>query len=404
MIQPAISSPSTLPSIGDLLARGKQAAMMGQRDLARELLAYVVYLEPGNPDGWLWLSGVVDSPEQVRYCLERTLRIDPCNPRALRGMEWLDARQKEIDEARAAAERVKPYWQTSKPKSLLNLIKKRSEATGTATATGETHAGRSVPGWTAMSPAAMPPTRSARSNMPTMPVSSATLEKLTGTGGHATLSAPVKDPTYRDEVLSADDDLAPRFVTNVALHNLWRAVQKVTGDTGFTAMLQQAGLVELNGYFPEPDETPAINYTRFSAFTEAMEEFYGSAVEAMELKVGREMFRIELANKGKLANVKGITFKLMSPDKKLQTILMELADAHARMGMESYFEEREGGYVFVIETCPYCYGRLTNARCNVTTGYLQAGIEWATGRTVPAEEITCRGLDERECSYWIPSA
>ena len=60
MIQPATSSPSTLPSIGDLLARGKQAAMMGQRDLARELLAYVVYLEPVNADGWLWLSGVVE--------------------------------------------------------------------------------------------------------------------------------------------------------------------------------------------------------------------------------------------------------------------------------------------------------------------------------------------------------
>ncbi len=402
MIQPAISSPSTLPSIGDLLARGKQAAMMGQRDLARELLAYVVYLEPANADGWLWLSGVVDSPEQVRYCLERTLRIDPHNARALRGMEWLDSRQKEIDEARAAAERVKPYWQTSKPKPLLNLIKKRTEATGAVTATGETHGGRSVPSWTAMSPTAMTRTRSARSNMPTMPVSAATLEKITGS--NSTLSAPVKDPTYRDEVLSADDDLAPRFVTNAAIHNLWHSVQKVTGDLGFGSMLQQAGLVELNGYFPEPDEMPAINYTRFSAFTEAMEEFYGPAVEPMEVKVGREMFKIELANKTKLANAKGITFKLMSAEKKLQTILMELADAHARMGMETYFEEREGGYLFVIETCPYCYGRLTNARCNVTTGYLQAGIEWATGRTIPAEEITCRGLDEPECAYWIPAA
>ncbi|MEO5952094.1 MAG: hypothetical protein ABIQ44_06430 [Chloroflexia bacterium] len=401
MIQPALSSSSTLPSIGDLLARGKQAAMMSQRDLARELLAYVVYLEPGNADGWLWLSGVVDSPEQVRYCLQRTLRIDPYNARALRGIDWLDSRQKDIDEARAAAERVKPYWQTSKPKPLLNLIKKRNESHANATATGETHTARNVPSWTSVSPTSSQPiayTRSARSNMPTMPVSAATLEKLTGAN-----SAPVKDPTYRDEVLAADDDLAPRFVTNVALHNLWRAIQKVTGEIGFNAMLQQSGLVELSGYFPEADETPAINYTRFSAFTEAMEEFYGSAVATMEAKVGREMFRLEIANKGKLANAKGISFKLMSADKKLQTILMELADAHARMGMESYFEERDGGYMFVVETCPYCYGRLTNAHCNVTAGYLQAGVEWATGRTVAADEVSCRGLDEHECAYWIPS-
>ena len=98
---------------------------------------------------------------------------------------------------------------------------------------------------------------------------------------------PVKDREYRETVLSADDDLAPRFVTNVALHNLWKAVQKITGDPGFETMLQNSGLVELSGYFPEPDESPAINYTRFSAFVEAMEEFYGSAVEAMQIK-GRQ--------------------------------------------------------------------------------------------------------------------
>jgi hypothetical protein len=401
MIQPAISSPSTLPSIGDLLARGKQAAMMGQRDLARELLAYVVYLEPVNADGWLWLSGVVDSPEQVRYCLQRTLRIEPGNMRALRGMEWLESRQKDIDDARAAAERVKPYWQTSKPKPLLNLIKKRNESA--ATASGETHtSSRAVPSWTSVAPSSTrTPTRSARSNMPTMPVSAATLERLTSGGTASGMPIPVKDREYRETVLSADDDLAPRFVTNAALHNLWKAVRKVTGDPGFETILENSSLIELRGYFPEPDESPAIKYTRFSAFVEAMEEFYGSAVEALQVKVGREMFRQELANKGKLATMKGISYKMMSADRKLQTVLMELADAHVRMGMEAYFEEREGGYLFAIETCPYCYGRLTNAHCNITSGYLIAGIEWAIGRTLPVEESTCRGLDEPECTYWI---
>lgn len=387
-----------LPSISDLLTRGKQAAMSGQRDLAREMLAYVVYLDPANADGWLWLSGVVDSPEQVRYCLERTLRIDPDNARALRGMEWLDARQAEIDEARAAAERVKPYWQTSKPKPLLNLIKKQQSAAASAvsstTASGDSHISRPAASWTAIA-ATMPSTRTARSNLPTMPVSPATLERITG------VSKQVRDTSYRDEVLAADDELAPRFVTNVALHHLWKSVQKVTGDAGLDLMLQASGLAELHGYFPEPDENLAINYTSFSTFTEAMEEFYGQAVEAMQLKVGREMLRQELATKGKLASSKGISFKLMSSEKKLQTILMELADAHARMGMEAYFEEQKGGYLFVVETCPYCFGRLTNARCNVTAGFLAAGIEWATNLNLNIEETSCRGLDEPHCAYWI---
>src|SRR5436309_7952832 len=132
------ASSSSLPSITDLLAKGKQSALAGQRELAREMLAYVVYLDPKNAEGWLWLSGVVDFPQQVRYCLERTLRIEPDNERAKRGLEWLNARQKEIDEARAAAERVKPYWQTTKPKPLLNLVKGAATAGAARTAPRET--------------------------------------------------------------------------------------------------------------------------------------------------------------------------------------------------------------------------------------------------------------------------
>ena len=132
-----------------------------------------------------------------------------------------------------------------------------------------------------------------------------------------------------------------------------------------------------------------------------MEEFFGQAVVAMQLKVGREMFRQELANKGKMAAMKGLVFKRMSPEKKMRAIMEELADAHARMGIEAYFEEHEDGYLFALETCPYCYGRLTNARCNVTVGFILGGIEWATGRTLPIEEVTCRGLDEALCGYWI---
>jgi predicted hydrocarbon binding protein len=332
--------------------------------------------------------------------LERTLRIEPHNSRALRGVEWLDSRQKEIDEARAAAERVKPYWQTSKPKPLLNLIKGQAGGNSVGTAMPLPRSGeqsQQPASWTSVA-ANIPNTRVARANMPTAPVSGETLDRLQ----RNPQAAPVNDRQYREEVLETDDELAPRFVTNIALHNLMKAVDKVTGASGLAAMLRTAGLEELEGLDLEPDETPAINYTRFSAFSEAMEDFYTHAVDSMEYKVGREMFRQELAMKGKMVAMKGITFKLMSPDKKLRTILMELADAHARMGMEAYFEEREGGYLFGIETCPYCYGRLTNAHCNVTTGFLAAGIEWATGRALEIQEVSCRGIDEEFCGYWIP--
>jgi predicted hydrocarbon binding protein len=405
-----VTTPSTLPSINDLLVRGKQAAMQGRRDLAREMLAHVVYLEPANAEGWLWLSGVVDRPEQVRYCLERTLRIDPRNARAHRGIEWLDARQREIDEARAAAERVKPYWQTSRPKPLLNLIKGAQHGVSAQTATGET-ATRKPASWTSIG-LTMPGTRVARSNLPTMPVGPATLDRMTtagvsrdhiSEGDTASNITHINRREYQREVLGTTDELSPRFVTNFAMRNLLLATRRVVGDAGFETLLERSSLEEYNGTTPPTNEDAAASYTRYSAFKEALEEFFGHAVEPMEIKLGREMFRQELNNKGKLAAMKGISFKLMSPEKKLENILMELADAHARMGMDAYFEEQDGGYMFVIETCPYCYGRLTNARCNVTSGFLAAGIEWATGTTPQISEVSCRGVDEPFCAYWIPS-
>jgi predicted hydrocarbon binding protein len=407
----ATTTPSTLPSINDLLIRGKQAAMQGRRDLAREMLAHVVYLEPANAEGWLWLSGVVDLPEQVRYCLERTLRIDPRNGRALRGIEWLDARQREIDEARAAAERVKPYWQTSKPKPLLNLIKGAQQQSQAQTATGET-ASRKPASWTSIG-LTLPGTRVARSNLPTMPVSPSTLDNMTTAGvSRDTLGNPttrdnithISSRSYRQEVLGTTDELSPRFVTNFALRNLLLSTRRIIGDSGFSALLQRAGLEEYEQVTAPANEDAAANYTRFSAFTEALEDFLDHAVEPMEIKLGREMFRQELANKGKMTAMKGISFKLMAPEKKLEQILMELADAHARMGMDAYFEEQEGGYMFVIERCPYCFGRLTNARCNITSGFLAAGIEWATGNSLQIQEVSCRGVDEPFCGYWIPTA
>ena len=202
--------------------------------------------------------------EAVRYCLERTLRIDPNNARAHRGIEWLNARQAEIDEARAAAERVKPYWQTTKPKPLLNLVK---GATTTAqTASGET-AQPPVASWTSVS-LAIPGTRTARSNAPTTPVSPETLNRITGEH-----KAPATG-SYTEEVL-APDDLSPRFVTNMALHNLLGALKKITGEPGYSAMLTMAHMEEFESLIPAANEDPGANFTTFSALGEAMEEFFG---------------------------------------------------------------------------------------------------------------------------------
>jgi hypothetical protein len=48
-----------------------------------------VEIDQYNEQAWLWLSAVVDSPEEQRTCLENVLAINPANERARQGLDIL---------------------------------------------------------------------------------------------------------------------------------------------------------------------------------------------------------------------------------------------------------------------------------------------------------------------------
>lgn len=76
-----------------LFERGVAAARGGQRRVAAVLLARVVQLDPRHEQGWLWLSGVLDEPNEIAFCLRSVLALNPQNERARRGILWLEQRK-----------------------------------------------------------------------------------------------------------------------------------------------------------------------------------------------------------------------------------------------------------------------------------------------------------------------
>ncbi len=76
----------------ELFARGVAAAKGGQKRMAVVLLSRAVQLDPRHERAWLWLSGVIDEPERVAFCLRSVLSINPHNQRALQGLAWLEQR------------------------------------------------------------------------------------------------------------------------------------------------------------------------------------------------------------------------------------------------------------------------------------------------------------------------
>jgi tetratricopeptide (TPR) repeat protein len=75
--------------VDQLLKEGIAATRAGQKERARELLLQVIALDEEREAAWLWLSGVVDDPEEQQICLENVLALNPDNAAARTGLRWL---------------------------------------------------------------------------------------------------------------------------------------------------------------------------------------------------------------------------------------------------------------------------------------------------------------------------
>lgn len=78
------------PNIDAMIQEGIKAFKAGNKAEARTLLEKAVELDAYNEQGWLWLSAVVDTPEEQRTCLENVLFINPDNVNARKGVEMLN--------------------------------------------------------------------------------------------------------------------------------------------------------------------------------------------------------------------------------------------------------------------------------------------------------------------------
>jgi tetratricopeptide (TPR) repeat protein len=75
-----------------MVREGISAYRAGRKDEARALLLRATEIDQYNEQAWLWLSAVVESPDEARTCLENVLTINPNNERARQGIETLAQR------------------------------------------------------------------------------------------------------------------------------------------------------------------------------------------------------------------------------------------------------------------------------------------------------------------------
>lgn len=73
------------------LERGIETAKAGNKLLARLHLLQAVELAPRDPNCWLWLAWVAESPASAMHSLQRVLDDDPRHELALLGLRWAKA-------------------------------------------------------------------------------------------------------------------------------------------------------------------------------------------------------------------------------------------------------------------------------------------------------------------------
>ena len=62
------------------------AIQNGEKSRARDLLTRLIKTNPNNSQYWLWMSAVVESSRELTFCLKETLKRDPQNVTARRGL------------------------------------------------------------------------------------------------------------------------------------------------------------------------------------------------------------------------------------------------------------------------------------------------------------------------------
>jgi hypothetical protein len=73
-----------------MVREGIAAYRAGRKEEARTLLMRAVEIDQFNEQAWLWLSAVVETPDEQKTCLENVLTINPSNDRARQGIKMLE--------------------------------------------------------------------------------------------------------------------------------------------------------------------------------------------------------------------------------------------------------------------------------------------------------------------------
>lgn len=175
------------------------------------------------------------------------------------------------------------------------------------------------------------------------------------------------------------------------------AMEEIMGKNGINAILNLAGLQELQDNYPPPNLDKEFDFADFSGLNGALEEMYGPrGGRGLALRAGRATFAEGLRSFGALAGVGDLAFKVLPLSAKLKIGVPAMANIFNQFSdqISNVYEEGNDRIVYTIERDPVTWGRTSDhVCCYVGQGLLQEGLRWVSGgHEFKVDQTTCMSM------------
>lgn len=202
--------------------------------------------------------------------------------------------------------------------------------------------------------------------------------------------------------MSADEHY---FYANRMGRIILKSMEDLLGKPDLDDLLKAAGLEAYSELYPPSDFEREFPFEHVSALQEAVEKIHGpEAGREINRRVGRLCLSNGLIEFNPVLGIADLPVRMMPMSLKLHVGFDIFKMVFNRFSDQIVsLSEDQRYYFWIIERCPVCWGRHTEAPCcHLAVGILQASLSWATGgKEFLVVETSCIAQGDDTCTISI---
>ena len=220
-------------------------------------------------------------------------------------------------------------------------------------------------------------------------------------GGRFNTVRPATGPLSPRSKVVVTDPNADYFYPNRGGRIVLRAIEDVVGRHGVNAILNLAQLDHYVNSYPPNNLQLAFSFNEFGKMQETIELMFGRrAGRGLSQRAGRETFKYLLKDFMPVMGIADLATRALPMGIKMKIGLNvfaesfnKLTDQVVRLGEDS------SRYLWIIERCPICWGRQTEAPCcHLAVGVLEQSLFWlSNGKRFHIAQESCKASGDDTC-------